>query len=158
MSDQWMYAATLVTALGCGLVAGVFFAFSTFVMQGLARTPPAHGISAMQSINVQALTPLFMTLLFGTGAAVGLLAVAALASRPAAQSMHVVAAAFLYLVGVVGVTGACNVPRNNRLMEVHPESAEGSRVWADYVVSWTAWNHVRTITALAAAAALCLAL
>ncbi len=35
----------------CGLVAGVFFAFSTFVMSGLARLPPADGIRAMQSIN-----------------------------------------------------------------------------------------------------------
>lgn len=158
MSDQWMYAATLVTALGCGLVAGVFFAFSTFVMQGLARTSPPHGIAAMQSINIWALTPVFMTLLFGTGAAVGLLAVAALASRPAPQSVYVAAAALLYIVGVIGVTGACSVPRNNRLLKVDPESAEGARVWADYVVTWTAWNHVRSVTSLAAAAALSLTL
>jgi uncharacterized membrane protein len=31
-----------------GLVAGVFFAFSTFVMKGLARTPPPTGVAAMQ--------------------------------------------------------------------------------------------------------------
>ena len=36
-----LYAATLATALGCGLVAGVFFAFSTFVMPALKRLPPA---------------------------------------------------------------------------------------------------------------------
>lgn len=158
MSNQWMYAATLATALGCGLVAGVFFAFSTFVMQGLARATPPHGIVAMQSINVWALTPVFMTLLFGTGAAVGLLAVLALAWGPAPQSLYVAAAALLYLVGVIGVTAACNVPRNNRLMEADPGSTEGERVWADYVKTWTAWNHVRTVTALAAAAALSLTL
>jgi uncharacterized membrane protein len=38
--------------LGSGLIAGVFFAFSTFVMKALARLPAAHGIAAMQSINV----------------------------------------------------------------------------------------------------------
>jgi len=37
-------------------------------------------------------------------------------------------------------------------------SADGARLWADYVVTWTAWNHVRTIGGLAAAAALIMAL
>ena len=69
------YAATLITALGCGLVAGVFFAFSSFVMPALKRLPPAQGISAMRSINRLAVTPAFMTALFGTAAAcLGLIA------------------------------------------------------------------------------------
>ena len=45
------YVATLATTLGCGLNAGVFFAFSTFVMPALKRLPAAQGIAAMQSIN-----------------------------------------------------------------------------------------------------------
>lgn len=51
------YAVTLIAALGCGLVAGVFFAFSSFVMPALKRLPPAQGISAMQSINRLAVAP-----------------------------------------------------------------------------------------------------
>ena len=64
-----LYAATLVTALGCGLIAGVFFAFSTFVMPALKRLKPEEGIAAMQSINILAVTPVFMAVLFGTAAA-----------------------------------------------------------------------------------------
>ena len=81
------YAVTLATALGCGLVAGVFFAFSTFVMPALRRLPAAEGVGAMQSINRLAVTPAFMTALFGTAlAALGLIAWAAFTSaeRPAA--------------------------------------------------------------------------
>ena len=63
------YAATLATALGCGLVAGVFFAFSSFVMPALRRLPAAQGVAAMQSINRLAPTPVFMTALFGTALA-----------------------------------------------------------------------------------------
>jgi uncharacterized membrane protein len=44
-----LYVATLVGALGCGLVAGIFFAFSRFAMAGLRRLEPAQGIAAMQS-------------------------------------------------------------------------------------------------------------
>ena len=64
-----LYIATLATALGCGLIAGVFFAFSSFVIPALKRLPSAEGISAMQSINELAVTPAFMTALFGTAAA-----------------------------------------------------------------------------------------
>ncbi len=50
------YVATLVTALGYGLVASIFFPFSTFAMAGLRRLPPAQGIAAIRSINRPALS------------------------------------------------------------------------------------------------------
>ena len=64
----------------------------------------------------------------------------------------------LYLVGTMLVTIVFNVPRNNALAAVEPVSANGARLWAGYVTSWTAWNHVRTAAALAAAASLTIAL
>jgi len=48
MTFQWQIILKLLVALGCGLVAGVFFAFSTFVMPALARLQPPQGIAAMQ--------------------------------------------------------------------------------------------------------------
>ncbi len=153
-----LYAATLVTALGCGLIAGVFFAFSTFVMPALKRLPPAEGIAAMQSINEQPVTPAFMTALFGTAAAcLGLVAwaVISLGERPAAL---VLASGALYIVGTIGVTIARNVPLNERLANLDPQGAEAAGRWEEYVAKWTAWNHVRTVAALAAAATLTIAL
>ena len=153
-----LYAATLVTALGCGLVAGVFFAFSTFVMPALKRLPPAHGIAAMQSINELAVTPAFMTALFGTAAAcLGLVAwaVISLGERPAAL---VLVGGALYLIGTIGVTIARNVPLNDRLAKLDPQGAEAAGRWDEYVRKWTAWNHVRSAASLAAAATLTIAL
>ncbi len=153
-----LYAATLATALGCGLVAGVFFAFSTFVMPALKRLPPAHGIAAMQSINKLAVTPAFMTALFGTAAAcLGLVAwaVVSLGERSAAL---VLAGGALYIVGTTGVTIARNVPLNDKLAKLHPQGADAAGRWDEYVTKWTAWNHVRTAAALAAAATLTIAL
>ena len=128
-----LYAATVVTALGCGLIAGAFFAFSSFVMPALKRLPTEGGIAAMQSINVLAVTPVFMTAL-------------------------VLAGCVLYLVGAIGVTMVCNVPLNNRLAKLDPQSAEAPVRWDRFLTRWTAWNHVRTIAALAAAATLTIAL
>ena len=62
-------ATTPTTALGCGLIAGDFFAFSTLLTPALKRLPPAHGIAAMQSINKLAVTATFKTTPFGTAVA-----------------------------------------------------------------------------------------
>ena len=46
----------------------------------------------------------------------------------------------------------------NALAAADPQSSGGARLWAGYVTSWTAWNHVRTASALAAAVLLTFAL
>jgi uncharacterized membrane protein len=138
---------TIVTALGCATVGGVFFAFSSFVMAALRRLPPAQGIAAMQSIDVLAVTPVFMTALFGTGA----LCVAVAIAEP---SGLVLGAAATYLLGVLGVTMAYNVPRNNALARLDPHDPGAPSAWARYVREWTAANHVRTVAGVAAAALL----
>ncbi|MGH9147574.1 MAG: DUF1772 domain-containing protein, partial [Vicinamibacterales bacterium] len=87
MTGDWRSVLTLVGAVGCGLMAGVFFAFSTFVMKALSRIPPAQGIAAMQSINVVAINPWFMTVFLGTAVISAALAVASLLTwvQPAAM-------------------------------------------------------------------------
>lgn len=158
MTDNLSFALTLFAALGCGLVAGVFYAFSTFVMNALARLPPAQGIAAMQSINAAVINPWFMTAFLGTAAACAVLIVFALLRwhRPGAVCLLI--GGLLYLIGTLLVTMGFNVPRNNALAALDPASAESASLWAGYVSSWTAWNHVRTAAALAAAALLIIAL
>ena len=75
MMNGYLFVLTLLAALGCAMMAGVFFAFSAFVMKALARLPAEQGIGAMQAINVAAVTFAFMTALFGTALACGALAV-----------------------------------------------------------------------------------
>jgi uncharacterized membrane protein len=147
-------ALTALAAVGCGLVGGVFFAFSTFVMPALARLPAPAGIAVMQSINVTAVRPPLMAALFGTAAVCLLLAIAVLYGEPPAPVLRVVAACLLYVLGNAVVTMVCNVPLNDALARADPASAEGARLWQAYLGSWTAWNHVRTVTALVAAALL----
>ncbi|HEV7371543.1 DUF1772 domain-containing protein [Arenibaculum sp.] len=155
-----MAGSLLVTlaALGSGLVAGVFFAFSTFVMKALGRLPPAEGISAMQSINVVVINPWFMVPFLGTAAAGVALAAWALLRWGEPGAAFMLAGGVLYVAGTFGVTIALNVPWNDALAAVQPASAEGARVWAAYLERWTLWNHLRTACALAAAACLLRAL
>src|SRR5687768_3119638 len=110
-----LVVATFSTALGCGLIAGVFFAFSTFIMPALARLPAPQGIAAMQSINVAAITPLFMLALFGTGAACLVLGAYSLFTWQQPGAAYLLAGGLIYFFGVVVVTIVFNVPRNNAL-------------------------------------------
>src|SRR5215472_4805994 len=54
-----------IAAIGSGIVPGVFFAFSSFVMAALRRISPARAVGAMESINVTVVNPGFAFL--GTG-------------------------------------------------------------------------------------------
>jgi len=158
MSGGITFALTLLAALGSGLVGGVFFGFSGFVMKALARLRPAQGIAAMQSINMVAVTPPLMIALFGTALACVALVVSSLPKWREPVAMLRVAGGGLYLAGTVLMTIVRNVPMNNTLASVDPESTEGATQWARYVPGWTAWNTVRTVSVIAAAAMLSLAL
>jgi uncharacterized membrane protein len=158
MINNLLFALTLVSALGCGLIAGVFFAFSVFVMKALASLPPAQGIAAMQSINVTVLNPWFLGTFFGTAVACILLLVASLLAWHKPGAAYLLAGSVLYLFGTVLVTISFNVPRNERLASIDATSVDAANVWTEYVTSWTAWNHVRTAAALAAATSLTVAL
>jgi len=156
--DNLLFALTLFAALGCGLMAGVFFAFSAFVMKALGRLPTAQGIAAMQSINVAVINPWFMAVFLGTAAACMLLVVFGLVGWDRPGTVYRLVGSLLYLGGTFLVTIVFNVPRNDTLAAVEPASAESATLWARYLASWTAWNHVRTVAALAAAASLTIAL
>lgn len=156
--DGLLFTLTLLAALGSGLVAGVFFAFSTFVMSALARLPAPQGIAAMQSINVVVLNPWFLGLFFGTAAIGLLLTILSLLAGSGRSATWAIAGALLYLLGSILVTMRGNVPLNQALAAAQPEGAEGAALWTRYVARWTAWNHVRTAASLAAAAAFILAL
>ena len=132
-----MTALAVAASVGAALVGGIFFAFSTFVLQALDRLGEADAAAAMRAINVTVLNPLFFAAFFGTG----LLAAASAVEQgdPAA-----LAAAGCYLAGTIGVTILGNVPLNDRL-------ARGGMGWPAYRRAWVRWNHLRTAAALAAA-------
>ncbi|MEM7390889.1 MAG: anthrone oxygenase family protein [Verrucomicrobiota bacterium] len=133
-------------ALGAGLNAGIFFAFSTFIMRALASLTTAEGVRAMQAINKTVITPLFMLVFMGT-AVIALAEIIRFAVLPDSRNAMALAAALLYLLGTFGTTIRFNVPRNNRLEACEPESSETKAVWKDYLVTWTYWNHARTLAA-----------
>jgi uncharacterized membrane protein len=72
--------------------------------------------------------------------------------------VYLLLGSLLYLVGTLGVTIGFNVPLNDALARVEPGSTIGLNLWSSYLTNWTIWNHIRTVSALAAAALFTIAL
>lgn len=157
MQEQ-LFVLKLATILGCGLMAGLFFAFSIAVMRALAQLPPSEGIAAMQAINVAIVNPLFLVVFIGTAVGCVLVMITSLMGPRSANATYAIAGALTYLFGSLVVTAVFNIPRNNALAAISSTDAASAKVWASYLSEWTTWNHVRGIAALVATALLAIGL
>jgi uncharacterized membrane protein len=150
VTDGIFYVLVLLAILGTACMAGMFYAFSVFVMKGLDRLPSPTGIAAMQSINAAVGNPVFGLGFVGTALLCLVLAVSSLFMLGEDGAPLVLAASVLYLAGGLVLTVRYHIPRNNRLMKVDPTGVGSEDWWRQYVAEWTTWNHVRTIASLAA--------
>ena len=141
------------TALGSGVLAGVFFGFSTLVMPSLRRLPVPEGVTAMQAINDVAPRSLLMLPLVTSGAGSLAVAVWALADADTAGRGWLLAGAGAGVTCFL-ITAAYHVPRNNALATWVATAPGTTDLWQRYLREWTAMNHVRGLAGLASAAAL----
>lgn len=135
---------TMLAALGSGIMAGLFFAFSSFIMTAFSKLPPEQGIAAMNSINVTILNATFGMAFFGTALLCIVLGIASIVLWSQPGSAWLLIGSLLYLIGVIAITVVFNVPLNDALQAISPASPEGTALWTRYFAEWVPWNHVRT--------------
>jgi uncharacterized membrane protein len=128
---------SLVSVLLLGLSAGLFFAFSAAVMPGLRRIDDRSYVTAFNGINVAILNPLFFVVFVGALLVPAATAIVAFATGQTALAWWQLAATAVYLLGVIIVTGAVNVPLNNAL------ARDGDR--AAFETRWVRFNHLRSV-------------
>ena len=146
-----LIALTVIT----GLMAGIYAAFSIFIMRSLASLDVLPAANAMIAINKTIVKTLFAPLFFGS---VVLYAVALINTRfdPLPQgTILLVTAAALYIVGMFIVTMKGNVPMNNRLQALANAPPQLRQYWPVYRQQWTKLNHIRTLCCTLACALLC---
>ena len=155
MTEDLITAGTVAAAVGCALVAGLLFAFSTAVMPALRKRPSAEGIAVMQAIDLTVLNPLFGLVFSGAirRPCRWSAGTAPFTTDESHATLRGIGSA-LYVVGVFVETMVVNVPMNNALDAVDPTGDEGASYWRTYLQRWTAWNHVRALAGTAASAIL----
>lgn len=150
-------AFSLAAAVGAGLIAGLCFAFASFLMRSFDALGAPAAIRTMQSVNTTILRSSAMVVWFGTAA----LGVAA--ALLAKGNMATIVAAVLYGIGAILITGRGNVPLNEALDRFDPDALAGDpsaaeTVWRDYRVAWGRWNGLRTVVCAVASAGFVLGL
>ncbi|MCR9291781.1 MAG: DUF1772 domain-containing protein [bacterium] len=151
-----MTIITVGAIAGAGVITGLLFAFSNFVMQALAKLPNEQGMHAMQEINEKIINPIFVAIFLGTPLLCAVIGVHALMNLDLEGSAFALCGSVLYLVGPFGITMLFNVPLNNQLAEAGASDAD--IVWPDYQVRWQRWNHTRTYIGIVAIVLLALGL
>jgi uncharacterized membrane protein len=150
MPKEFLAVLTIFAALGSGMIGGLLFAFSNFVMQALAQQSPESGIRSMQAINITIINPLFFLVFLGTALASVILVITALPRLSSPGTILLLVGCVIYIIGTFGVTMAFNVPLNNKLAVLDPSTTQAAEFWREYVSSWMQWNHVRTVAAILA--------
>jgi len=159
-----MFHVVLVVATFlCALVAGLLFAFATVVMPGLRRLDDGGFIRAFQAIDrvIQNKQPLFMSVWVGSVLVLIAAAVLGMSVLSGADRLLIIVAALLYLLCVQFPTFAINVPLNNRIQKLDPDSMNETtrkRAREAFEPRWNKWNAIRTVGASVASIMLMLLL
>ncbi|MEM6595887.1 MAG: anthrone oxygenase family protein [Pseudomonadota bacterium] len=144
-----------IAVIAYGLVAGVFLAFSDFIMRSLALTGGHGGVEAMQAINREVFRWVFMVLFLGMAAVSLILAGYGAFGISGPAGTLIMMAGLVYLVGCFGVTVFFNVPMNEALAGMEMSSGTTRDYWLQtYVPRWTFWNSVRAVASAVSAALL----
>ena len=133
-----------------GLMAGVYFTFSVFVMKALDELPSLHAAQAMNKINDVIVNTLFLPIFFGSTIWYAGVIVWSITDWQNSQSILMILAASIYIVGMFLVTAFGNVPLNNRLKTLEENSDELVEYWSRYFHDWMLFNHLRTVSCIAA--------
>lgn len=126
-------------------MAGIYFAFSTFIMSSLSAIEKVSGMSAMQSINDVILKSPFMILFFGTTILSIFFIVYGFLNLEDVNYLIIMCAGLVYFIGMFLCTIFFNVPLNNTLKDAKNNTDEGQLFWDEYLHTWTRWNHLRTV-------------
>jgi uncharacterized membrane protein len=151
-----------LTAITVGITTGVMFCFQLAIMPGLGRLPDKEFIAAFQQFDKKIVHPVFILGTFLGGGA--LLIVATFLYRHESESATfrlLAGASALYLLGVVVLTLAFHVPRNNTLADFSVASATVEQAAAarqDFEGPWIRAHVVRTLASVASLALVAFAL
>lgn len=119
-------------------------------MKSLGVIPPAKAVAAMQSINVLVYRSVFMVGLSAVSGARLVIVAGACFSDDIASGL-LFAGGMTHLVAVMGVSAIGNIPLNNQLAGVEPDSSGAALVWRHYLTNWVNRNPVRILGATVAA-------
>lgn len=143
----------ILATLSTGIMAGIFFTWSNAVTTGLGRLIDLQYLRAFQSMNRTILNPAFFLAIFGPALLLPLSSFMHFKALPNYVFWMLLAASLLYLIGVIVITFAGNIPLNNILDKsvLDEFSLEDAKALRDaFENKWNSLNWIRTYCSLGA--------
>ncbi len=139
----------------CSLVSGFILTYSIVVMPGLSNLNDKDFLRAFQVTDaiIQNNQPVFMFIWIGSILAALATILISLVSIGFSEAWLIVLVAFVYLLGVQGITVAIHIPLNNHIQRIKIEDLNDEAL-ADqrlkFETKWTFFNYIRTSIAISA--------
>jgi uncharacterized membrane protein len=151
-SQHIFYLALLIATFFSSLVAGLLFVFATVVMPGIRRLNHAEFIRAFQVMDgiIQNNQPLFVLVWLGSVLALIVATILGAAQLTGWPRLLLLIAAGVYLLGVQLPTITINIPLNNELQTLRPETmnpAHQKTARQQFEPRWNRWNTFRSLWA-----------
>ena len=141
----------IITVLFSGLIAGLLFGYACSVNAGLHQLPDAAYINAMQSINIKIQNPYFLLVFMSLPLLFPLTTWLYYNTGQPPVFYLLLAAAVMYLAGVLGITALGNIPLNNQLAAadiLKENPATLAEIRANFENAWVKFHLIRTIAAI----------
>ena len=141
----WFLLLCALMLIAYAAIGGVFLAFSDFIMRSFDLVKNQAGIETMQVLNVEIMRSVFMVLFMGLAILSLVIVIYAAVTLGGTPRLLLIGAGLCYLVGVFAVTAAGNVPLNNQLAALAPETSRAFTFWKEaYMTRWVTLNSLRT--------------
>ena len=143
----------LTSILLCALVTGFVFTYAVIVMPGLAKLTDREFIRAFQVTDevIQNNQPIFMIVWVGSVISVISTLIVSLMGPYSVETVLVIIAGFVYLLGVQGLTVLVHLPLNRRIQTVNAEEWDASALREErlsFETRWIRFNWIRTLIGL----------
>lgn len=140
-----------LTATLAALIGGLFYAFSCAVNPGLAKLSDEGYLAAMQSINKEIQNFLFLASFMGTLLFLPLSTWLQFRVGITDSFWLLLAATFVYTIGVFGLTMFGNVPLNQALDRFNLSSASAKDMVTQrerFEIPWNRFHRIRTVASV----------
>ena len=143
----------LTSTLLCALVTGFVFTYAVLVMPGLAKLTDKEFIRAFQVTDalIQNNQPIFMVVWVGSVISVISSLIVSLIEPYSVETVLVIIAGFVFLLGVQGLTVLVHLPLNRRIQMVNVGEWDASALREERLLFETRWirfNWIRTLIGL----------
>lgn len=143
----------ILATLLCGLVAGFLFGFAVVAMPGLGTLDDRGFLSSFRAMDriIQNGQAVFMVVWVGSIAAVIASLVVGWSQLDGTARLLLGGAVVIYLAGVQMPTAVFNVPLNNEIQAIDPQSMTERGLAAAreaFEQRWNRWNAIRTVMAV----------